>query len=378
MNHLKSRRPGKLKRRLSVRLSRRPLKRLQKDPVTQTFWAAEQEQVESSISLDQRFELMRQWGDSTIAYSTVVQPRLQYFVHPSRGKSEPAGFIAYRSRWGLTFALGDPIAADKDVREILRQFAAEFKPSFCQVSESTAQILDSMGYYVNQMGVDSILDLPTYDFCGKEKEWLRYAANWIGRRGYTIREATFDEIDVDEIEAISEAWRKTRTIKQKEVRFLCRPIVLTDEPDVRKFYLYSPENDPIAFVYFDPLYRDGKVFGYVTAIKRRHPDAPLYAEHAIMKHAIELLKNEGVEQIRLGLSPGAFIENNRFRASRFTNWSFQRGFDSTLINRFFYNLKGHASYKRRFRGQEEKTYYASPTRIDIPRQLALIGLCGLA
>ncbi len=379
MNHLRTPSSGKLKQRLSTRLSKRGPKNRVKVPVTQTYWAAEQDEVQTSISLDQRFKLMRQVGSSTIAYSAVVQPRLHYFTHSSRGQTQPDGFIAYRRRWGLTFALGDPVVAEEHLRDILEEFvAANFKPSFCQVSESTAEILDSMGYYVNQMGVDTILDLPSYDFYGKDKEWLRYAANWTARRGYTIDEVGFDEIDVDGIEAISEAWRKTRTIKHKEVRFLNRPIVLTDEPGVRKFYLYSPARQPLAFIFLDPLYRNGKIFGYVTAIKRRHPDAPLYAEHAIMKHVIEILKSENVEQIRLGLSPGANIEDGHLRASRFTRWLFKRGFNSRLINSYFYNLQGHATYKRRFRGREVKTYYASPVRIDIPRQAALIGLCGLA
>lgn len=378
MDGLKTYSPDKLKQRLSLRPSKWALKGPAKD-ITQTYWAAEQDEVSASISLEQRFDLTRQFGSSTLAYSAVVQPRLHYFIHNSRGQARPDGFIAHRRRWGLTVALGDPIVANENLPGMLEKFIdANSKPGFCQISESTAEILDSMGYYVNEMGVDTILDLPTYDFCGKEKEWLRYAANWTSRRGYTIKEASYDEIDVDEIEAISEAWRKTRTIKQKEVRFLSRPIVLTDEPDVRKFYLYSPAQQPLAFVFFDPLYRDGKIFGYVTAIKRRHPDAPLYAEHAIMKHAIEKLKSEGVEQIRLGLSPGAFIQNDLFRASRFTSWLFQLGFKSKLVNHYFYNLQGHASYKRRFRGREMKTYYASPARVDLLRQLALVGLCGLA
>ena len=49
-----------------------------------------------------------------------------------------------------------------------------------------------------------------------------------------LREASLlvPELAADQVEALSEAWRKTRTIKRKEVRFLNRPIVLADEPDV--------------------------------------------------------------------------------------------------------------------------------------------------
>ena len=208
---------------------------------------------------------------------------------------------------------------------------------------------------------------------------MRYAANWTSRRGFEVREASFDdEISAEQIEAISESWRKTRTIKRKEVRFLNRPIVPAAETGVRKFYLFDPEQRPLAFVYFDPLFRNGSLRGYVTSIKRRHPDAPVYAEPAIMKRAIEQLKLEGVAEIRLGLSPGARIEDDLYRANRLTNWLFKTGFESRFINRYFYHLQGHADYKRRFRGREVKTFFASPARFDIPRLMALVGLCGLA
>jgi len=142
--------------------------------------------------------------------------------------------------------------------------------------------------------------------------------------------------------------------------------------------LLSPEQKLLAFVFLDPIFRNGKVIGYVTAFKRRHPDAPLYAEHAIMKQIIETLKQEGVEQLNLGLSPLARIQDNDFRCNWMTSYLFRRMFNSQWHNRYCYNVVGHAEYKSRFRGEEEKVYFASQSRFNSPRLLALIGLCGIA
>ncbi len=317
-------------------------------------------------------QLLREHGDFSLAYSTAVQPRLQHF-------GDEAGYIAYRKRWGMTFALGDIVAPGSCQPQLLDDFiASEQRVSFCQVSQRLATVLSKRGFYVNEMGVDSTLELDSYTFAGKQKEWLRYASNWIANRGYEIVESSFATATADAVEAVSEAWRKTRTIKHKEVRFLNRPIVMHDERDVRKFFLFSAEQKLLAFVFLDPIYDAGEIRGYVTSFKRRHPDAPQYAEQAIMKHVIETLKQEGVASLKLGLSPFANISDEEFKHNKQTHWFFQKAYSTRWINRHFYNVLGHAEYKKRFRGREEKVYFASPSRFNSPRLLALIGLCGIA
>jgi len=168
------------------------------------------------------------------------------------------------------------------------------------------------------------------------------ASNWCARRDYRIVEASFDDVHPDQVEAVSEAWRETRTVKQKEVRFLNRPIVLEDEPDVRKFFFFAPDNQLQAFVFLDPIYRDDHLVGFVTCIKRRHPDAPMYSEQAIMKHIIEKLQAEGLQELKLGLSPMAWIDDDQFKNSQLTSRLFRYSFNANWVNRYFYHLKGHA------------------------------------
>ena len=344
--------------------------------ISQTHWAREhtinQPADFSDVAPADRMRLLQQYGDFSLAYSTAVQPLLKHY-------GDASGYIAYRQRLGVTIALGDPVVADQHRAAFLAGFIAKFRrPVFCQVSRCTAEVLNANHYRVNELGVDTSLPLAEYSLAGKEKEWLRYAANWVQRRGYRIVEADFNSIDVDRIEAISEAWRKTRTVKTKEVRFLNRPIVLEPEASVRRFFLQDAAGTMQAFVFFDPLFRHGKICGYVTSFKRRHPDAPPAAEQAIMKVAIERMKAEGVGEIRLGLSPFAGIEDRQFDRSWFTANLFRWLFSSKMINRWAYHLSGHAEYKRRFRGVEEQTYFACRTQFSGRPLAALIGLCGIA
>ena len=340
--------------------------------VSQTYWASEQEEIESAIKPGMRNQIIRQHGDFSLAYSTAVQPRMEYF-------GDERGFIAFRKRWGITFALGDVVASTEQTGPMIDAFLkAQKRVVFCQASQLLAKQLVERGFYANEMGADTTIDLADYNFNGKQKEWLRYASNWCARRDYRIVEAGFDEVHPSQVEAVSEAWRETRTVKQKEVRFLNRPIVLEDEPDVRKFFFLAPDGQLQAYIFLDPLYRDGRLIGFVTCIKRRHPDAPMYSEQAIMKHIIEKLQSEAIQELKLGLSPMAWIDDDQFKNSYLTSRLFKYGFDAGWVNRYFYHLKGHADYKRRFRGREEKFYLCSQRGFSVFRLFALLALCGVA
>lgn len=351
-------------------------RRARRRSITQTHWArehlAQQRDCETAVSYDLRQKLLQQHGNFSLAYSTAVQPLLRHF-----GDSD--GYIAYRQRWGVTFALGDPLTHPAAFGEILDQFNNRFRKTvFCQISRPTAELLADRGFYINEFGVDTRLMLNEFSLAGKEKEWLRYAWNWVQRRGYQIIVADFDSVCAKEVEQVSEAWRRSRTVKRKEVRFLNRPILLADENGVRKFYLIDPQGKIAAYVFLDPLYQDGQITGYVTAFKRRHPDATQYSEQAIMKAIIEKLKSEGVPELRLGLSPCAWIADQDFSSSWFNRKLFRSVFESRLVNRWSYNIAGHAHYKRRFRGIEEQTYFASRSKYSLLELSALVGLCGIA
>jgi len=323
----------------------------------------------SPAAKSQRLDLVFEHGDFSLAYTTAVQSGLQYF-------GDERGYISYATRLGNTFVLGDPVAAPQDRERLIQQFVAQHRHvAFCQISPATAQIVQRCKFYVNEIGVDSIVSLPGYDFRGQEKKWLRTAEAWTSRRGYITREEPAERVGVDQIKSVSQAWRATRINKNKEVRFLNRPLVTSDEPGTRRFYFFDAEQRLLAFVFFDPLHRDGRLIGYVACSKRRHPDAPVYAEQAIMKHAIEVFQREGCQELRLGLSPLAGIEDREYRSSWFLNQVFRYGFSSRVVNKSFYNVQGHAEYKRRYLGREEKVYFATKSQFNPVQLLGLIKVC---
>ena len=319
---------------------------------------------------EKRLALLRQYGDFTQALSTAVQPGLEYFWHDDC-------YLAYAKKWGVIIVLADPVGAAELHGPLLERFVREHRKNcFWQIGRRTAEILQSLGFWINEIGNDTRLDLADYSFGGKKKERLRHATNWLGKHGFKVLEGTYaDDVDVQQIVDLSEKWFESRR-SRKAVYFFNRPPVFEDEPDVRKFFLFSPDGEPMAFIYFDPIYRDGQVVGHSPSVKRRLPDAPLRSEEGIMKVAIEQFQVDGVERVMLGLSPMAGIEDKEFRANPLIHFSWSRALNAWWVNKYFYNLAGHADFKRRFDGIEEQTYYASKCLFNDFRVVASLRLAG--
>ena len=314
-----------------------------------------------------RMMLVKRFGSQTLSYSAATQTGLRHF-----GSQE--GFIAYQSKFGYTFALSDPVADPGNFDSIISAFLEFFpRAAFVQVSDRVAEILAEKNFWINEMGVDTRLNLLNYDFRGKEKERFRYAANWLTRRNFSITELPFNDEVILQTKSLCQRWRSTRRVKQ-ETAFINRPMEYWDQPDMRRFFLLDPKGQIAAFVFFDPIYENGNIIGYVTSFKRRDTNCPSMAELGICKIAIEKFRAEGKQVVKLGLSPLAEIDDGKFRH----NWIMKRSFrfvhSAGWVNRYFYNVKGHAEFKNRFRGETEKTYFATQTFINDFRLFALMRL----
>lgn len=321
------------------------------------------------LPLELRRTLLRQHGTFTLAYSATYQENLKYF-------GDERGFITFQYLGGTALVLSDPIAPRMEWEALIDRFRAAYPHScFCQVSRPVAEILAARGYYINEMGTETRLDLAGYTFDGKEKRNLRMATNRMEKRGYVTRECTMAELDPAELRAVSEGWRQTRTIRSREVTFLNRPFVHDDEPDVRRFFTFDPNGKMVAFGCFDPVYENGDVVGYSTSFKRRLPEADMKAGQAITRVAIEQFQREGRKWVFLGLSPMADITDRDFRHNRLVSFWFRFAYRSRAFNRYCYNLQGHAEHKREFRGVSEQTYYASDRKMALPRLIKLMWVC---
>lgn len=329
------------------------------------------------LTEQERLAFARRHGDFSLAYAT-TKPLGAKGRIVTRAFATDGGYLAYGEKMGYVLALGDPVCPPAQRAAILDAFVAHFgSPSFVQISAPVAALLAARGYRVTPFGVDTLLRLDGYTFDGKAKDGIRYASNWLRSHGFAIAEERWSDATAAMLSAISAEWRASRVARRREMQFLNRGMPQAAEPDVRIFVLRSHAGEPCACLLFDPLHRDGRLVGYVTALKRRLDAAGAYAELGLMRHAIEAFKREGLEEVRLGLSPLAPSAAPGERPHRLLGFAFRQFYRSDFLNARIFNFKGQAQFKKRFHGEEEPLFVAIRRGSAALQVLALVRLSKL-
>jgi lysylphosphatidylglycerol synthetase-like protein (DUF2156 family) len=315
--------------------------------------------------------LFRQHGTGSQAYSATVQAELQHF-------GDERGFLAYKTVGRTALALSDPLAPRENIPDLISRFMQRYSDvGFWYVSRPVAHMLAERGFFVNAMGPDVWIDLTSYNFTGQKKKPLREAVNRMVKRGFVTREATLDEVGAEKVRALSEVWRQSRRIRSAEVSFLNRPLVIGEEPDVRRFFTFDRDGRLVAFGFFDPVYEGGKLIGYTSQHNRHLPEADVMVHFAIKRVAIEAFQKEGLKVLHLGLAPFAYVEFEEFGFH--THWTTREYlkwcYKSWLFNRYFYACQGLEAHKKVFRGLMEQNFYCFNTLPSLPRLLKMARAC---
>ena len=307
---------------------------------------------ENIIPRSEAFRLSQMYGNFSLGHSTGAQSTLKHF-------GDSNGYIAFDIKSGFVVALGDPVCSPNRRLDYLGRFiAAAGKPSFMQIGRETAQALSSLGYPINKLGLETHLPLGRDMFCGSQYQTLRYSATWLAKRNYTVVEVTNNAGHLAQIAGISQRWRQERIIHRREMSFLNRPFALALTQGMRRYLLIGPDGDGVAFLDLDPLYLDGICFGYTTSFKRRAPDAPAHAEVGLTKLVADILTEEGLELLSFGLSPLAQHAESPFAQRRIWDRGSRWAYSSRFVNRKYFNVQGHAAFKRRFHGIESPSFMA--------------------
>ncbi|WP_199724711.1 DUF2156 domain-containing protein [Noviherbaspirillum saxi] len=313
------------------------------------------------LDMARRIACLKQFGSHSMSFST-LQPDMSYFDKPG------IGYIAYARHWGMRFVLADPVCHPQHQELMLDDFLATFSDAvFVQVSKPVIDHLHHRyRYYGTQFGSESKVDLGNWSLRGGKKQIIRTAINQARNQGLEIRESGFDP----EVRKISQAWIRTRRCKNNEIRFLIRPMLIDYREGTRYFYAYHG-GEAVGFVFFDPIYQNGKLVGYVPNISRSSANFKQGLWYALMAHAMEVFKAEGVAYIDLGLVPLMMDRSVEPQESRLL-----RGTMSVIRERmdFLYNFKGLEFAKSRFQGTVEKTYCAHRSALPALAMTAMFRL----
>lgn len=297
-------------------------------------------------------------GRESLSYPT-LQSGLEYFI-------DEHGYIAYITvqhpvfaRQPKQIAFADPVCAVEDYPAILRNFLAVHPQAvFGCISEACATVLRGMKFKVNCLGYEVELPVQTYNTKGnwKELDMIKRARNEARREGISIREEDIEKVNPAELAELTRKWLGGKKVNEREIWLYARRPIMTAEPGVRKFVAYDREGHVAGYAFYDPMYRDGKVFGYAANILRCDEQRFGRLITAIHMEAMDKFKPEGVERLNLCLAPFVGLDRGKFNDDRgvkiFFAWSAKYG-------NSIYNFDGLSFHKSKYRGSENFLYLAS-------------------
>lgn len=315
-----------------------------------------------SLRRNEKWELLSpfllQHGHEALSYAT-LQSGLEYFI-------TPAGYIAYVTvrhpvfaRKPKRIAFSDPVCAKGDYEQILRDFmAVDSHAVFACISETFAALLRDLKFKVNCIGYESELPIQTYKTGGDWKEFdlIKRARNEARRENIKIDETDIETVDREELQRLSRRWMGGKKVHDREIWIYARRPVYEREEGVRKFVARDRDGHVAGFAFYDPMYRDGRVFGYSANILRC--DESRFGRLATAMHmeAIEKFRPEGAEVLNLNLAPFVKLEHGRFNDDLASSLFFKL---SARYGNDIYNFKGLAFHKSKYRGTEKYLYFGS-------------------
>ncbi len=311
-------------------------------------------QTLTSQNIDQILPYFKQYGDFCMSYSG-LQMGLQYFF------IEEIGYISYLCYRHFLFApkgrvivLANPVCAKENSAYLLQQFIkAHPKAMFIQISREIAVILNQLGYQINQFGIETEMAIQEYDLKGKTKSSLRQWRNKCQREQVEVEEIDLHQCNqIEEIKVLSQTWLKNKG--RQSLSFLNRPFLYQNETDTRCF-VARQQNKLVGIAVFDPLYREGKVYGYYHNIDQITESAPHGVSPYLILEAMDIFRQEKVKILSLGMSPlyqlGAEFNYNKL-SRKILRFSYKN------MN-FLYPFKGNISHKKKFSGEQKRVYFCS-------------------
>lgn len=325
-----------------------------------------------------RINKLQQYGSGSLAYSS-LQAGLKYHMH------DELGYVSYvplsAREPGSVLVLSDPICHRDHLRALIDDFMTVRKdPIFIHINHSTACVLADLGFSVNELGIETVIEIQDFELTGNKKQQLRSARNRAKKDDIKVRELhSVDDAFMTALKAISDDWIAGKVASDQQMKFVVRPMVYVDEIDVRRFIAIK-DDKIVGFVIFDPMYENGEVIGYIANQLRSNYEGGFSVVDFIILEAMEVFKAEGKKDLSLGLSPMAKVDDGQeFKHSKLLKAHFKYNFERA---NYLYNFKNLARHKNQYRpdskgAREEKVYCAMRTRFFLSRMYGVYTALGL-
>ena len=275
---------------------------------------------------------------------------------------DKSGFIMYSIEGRSIVALGDPVADESKIPELIWTFYEMTKriggkPVFYEVKEKFLWAYIEAGCSVLKLGEEAVVNLDVFKIEGKKRATLRHQRNRCIREGLSFEVISKDKVSdyLPQFKEISDRWLREKNTREKgfSLGFFNESYLL---------------NFPAAIVR-----KHGELVGFANILATENKaelslDLMRYIPNAapgIMDFLFtELMlwgKEEGYQTFNLGMAPFSGFANRPFATlwNRFADVLFKKG-------ERFYNFQGLRNFKDKYDPEWSPRYLVYPGGISLP------------
>ncbi len=275
--------------------------------------------------------LLSQYGNSAVDYFKLYKDKLFFFsdLHDA--------FIAYRIANGFAVVLEEPVCAEENKYEVLREFDIScrkmgLKTAFYRVDENSFQWFDQLRKQKMLIGQEAIIEVEKFTLQGPDKKSIRNGLNSLAKKGFvsSIYKAPLSENMADQLKMISDEWLlafdKGELIFSQGM-FEKKEIIQQDIITVE-----DTEGNIVAFLNIIPDYAPDEC---TYDLIRKTAHAPNGCMDALIIKLVEYSKEKKCQYINLGLVPLSGLGQPGSPAEQLIKYA------STRLTRFkhYHNLR---------------------------------------
>jgi len=251
--------------------------------------------------------------------------------------------------------------------------------SMFNIGDKELPLYREFGFQPNKIGEDALIDLRECTWSGKKFDWVRRQSNFVRRQNAEMIEVTNDgSLDDAPAELLAELGEVSALHiaekPQKQEMGLFVGQFLPGHMHRRRVFIARTDHG------------NGRIDGFIACtpglngqqwsleMYRQRPDAVRGVIPALMHHAMQQMKDEGVEQASLCLIPALRCHEKIDGDRAMTRWSM------ILFNRLLssvYDTQGLYHYKSRFRPEFVNRYVCCYPKGSLGASLAFLSALGI-
>lgn len=313
--------------------------------------------TDNSRERKQAKAIVEQHGRSSLARFTLSDDKAYYFSPSGRS------VVAYVAKGRGAIALGDPIGADEDRKEVIigfQQFCErnDWYPAFYQTLPDHLELYQELGFRVLRIGEEAIVDLHSFSLKGKANQNLRTALNRLTKTGYQVKfhQPPISDALLRQLRVVSDEWLKS--VQGSEKKF---SVGWFDDAYLRECDIATVETADGQITAFANVVPQYQIKEITIDLMRHRTNVEPGTMDFLFISMFQHFQQRGYDGFNLGLSAlsGVGGTPDSPRLERVLRYLYEH------LNQF-YNFKGLHAYKEKFHPRWEARYFVYPSLVALP------------